>query len=158
MTEHAALYAPLRIEPGRSPRLMIFLFSVHTLAAVAVTAVPLPIWMQLGTGLLVALSLVLGFRLHIARNTAQAISSALWDEKGIWKLTLASGENLDARLLPDSVVTQPLIVLNFKTGSRWRSRSLVLPSDAVDSDLLRKLRVRLKLEYGRETNGGLHQL
>ena len=136
-------------------RLTIFLFVAHTLAAVAVTAVPLPLWVKLGTGLLVALSLVRGFRLHIARNTARAISSVLWDEMGVWKLTLASGESLDARLLPDSVVTLPLIVLNFKTNSRWRSRSLVLSSDAVDADLLRKLRVRLKLEYGKETNGGL---
>jgi toxin CptA len=113
-------------------------------------------WAQLGTGLLVALSLIHGIRLYVARNAPQAITSALWDEMGIWTLTLASGENLTARLLPDSFVTVPLIVLNFKTDFHWRSRSLILSSDTVDSGLLRKLRVRLKLEYGTEKNDGLH--
>ena len=151
MTNRSALYSPLRIEPGRSLRLTTFLCTAHALAAVAIIAVPLPIWAQLLAAVLLALSLVHGIRLHIVRNTDHAIKSALWDELGIWKLVLASGDCMDARLLPDSFVSLPLIVLNFRVGSRWRSFSLILTSDSIDADLLRKLRVRLKLEHGKDT-------
>lgn len=154
MSSHTALYAPLRIEPARSMRLAIALLAVHCLAVAAVVILPVPFWGRLGLGLVLLLSLGHGFRLHIVRNTSHAIHSVVWDELGIWRLTLASGETLDARLLPDSFVTLPLVVLNFNTNPRRRSRSLILSGDAVHPDLLRKLRVRLKLEYGKAAKDG----
>ena len=147
---HHAVYAPLRLDPGRSPRLAAFLLLVHGLALAALVITPLPLWLRLGLGLLLMAGLIYGFTLHIARGTPWAITRAVWDELGLWRLTLASGRTLEAQLQPDSFVTLPLVVLNFRTGPWWSRRSLILTGDAVDPELLRKLRVRLKLEYGRE--------
>lgn len=145
-----AVYAPLRLEPGRSPRLAAFLLLVHGLALVALMVAPLSLWARLGLGLMLVASLLHGHRLHIARDSPRAITRAVWDELGRWRLTLASGRTLEATLLPDSFVTLPLVVLNFRTGPWWSRRSLILAGDAMGAEPLRKLRVRLKLEYGRE--------
>jgi hypothetical protein len=59
-------------------------------------------------------------------------------------LTLASGRQVGARLLSNSFVSAPVVVLNFRRGSWWPC-SLVLTSDNMDPDLLRRLRVRLRL-------------
>lgn len=147
---HHAVYAPLRLEPGRSPRLAAFLLLVHGLALAALMAAPLSLWVRLGLGLVLVASLIHGHALHIARASPRVITRAVWDELGLWRLTLASGRTLEAQLLPDSFVTLPLVVLNFRTGPWWSRRGLVLTGDAVDPELLRKLRVRLKLEYGKE--------
>ncbi len=148
LPEHP-VYTPLRLQPGRSPRLTAFLLLVHCLALAVLTAVSLPLWAWVGLVLALMVSLIHGYALHIARGSPWAITRAVWDELGLWRLTLASGQTLEAQLLPDSFVTLPLVVLNFRAGPWWRRRSLVLSSDAMDTELLRKLRVRLKLEYGR---------
>ena len=149
LPEHP-VYAPLRLQPGRSPRLAAFLLLIHCLALAALTAAPLPLWARLGLGMALMASLTHGHVLHIARGSPWAITRAVWDELGLWRLTLASGRTLEAELLPDSFVTLPLVVLNFRTGRWWSRRSLILAGDTVDPELLRKLRVRLKLEYGKE--------
>jgi toxin CptA len=145
-----AVYAPLRLQPGRSLRLAAFLLLVHVLSLAALVITPLPLWLRLGLGLLLMASLIHGHGLHIARGSPRAITRAVWDELGLWRLTLASGRTLEAQLLPDSFVTLPLVVLNFRAGPWCSRRSLILSGDAVDPELLRKLRVRLKLEYGKE--------
>ncbi len=149
-TSQHAVYAPLRLQPGRSRSLAAFLLLVHGLSVAALVITPLPLWLQLGLGLLLMASLIHGYALHIFRAAPQAITTAVWDELGLWRVTLASGRTLEAQLLPDSFVTLPLVVLNFRTGPWWSRRSLVLAGDAMDPELLRKLRVRLKLEFGKE--------
>lgn len=144
------VYAPLRLRPGRSSRLAAFLLLVHSLAVAVLTATALPLWVRLGLVLALVASLIHGHALHVARDWPWAITGAVWDELGLWRLTLASGRTLEAELLSDSFVTLPLVVLNFRTGPWWSRRSLVLASDAMDREMLRKLRVRLKLEYARD--------
>jgi len=69
---------------------------------------------------------------------------AIWEPDGTWILTLVSGQQIEARLLPSTFVTPGLSVLNLRCG-RWRSRAMVLLPDSLDPDLLRRLRVRLRL-------------
>lgn len=68
----------------------------------------------------------------------------IWRSEGTWTLTLVSGEQVEARLLPSTFVTPRFLVLNLRCG-RWRFRVPVLVSDALELDLLRQLRVRLRL-------------
>jgi len=69
---------------------------------------------------------------------------AIWEPDGTWTLTLVSGKQVEARLLPSTFVTPGLSVLNLRRG-RWRSCAMVLLPDTLDPDLLRRLRVRLRL-------------
>jgi hypothetical protein len=138
------LYTPLRLVPGPSRLLAIVLLSVHGLALAIVLLLPLPWWGRVGLFLVTAASLYHGLWVHAWRRASAAIAEALWDERGQWHLTLVSGRRHDAQLQGDSFVTQPLTVLNFRTGPLGL-RSLVLTGDNMDADLLRRLRVRLNL-------------
>lgn len=82
---------------------------------------------------------------HVLHSVPWAIREALWDGEGVWTLYFASGTHCTATLEPDSLVTIPLIVLNFRIDS-WRWRSLILTTDNCDQEVLRRLRVRLRLE------------
>jgi toxin CptA len=136
--------APLRLRPAPSRSLGIGLALVHALAAVATALVPAPGWVKAAVTLALAVSLAHAFRGHVLRRAPDAVVEASWDEQGVWRLRLGCGAEETARLLPDSLVTVPLVVLNFATG-RWRRRSLVLPADALPPEARRRLRVRLRL-------------
>ncbi len=144
-----ALYSPLRLQPRSSRYLALFLFLAHGMAAVTLFVVPLPLWLKPALLIALAGSLQWSYRMQVSRSAHGAIVQAVWDGEGVWEITLRSGQQLEAVLLPDSFVTLPLVVLNFSTG-RWRRRSLVLTQDNTASELLRKLRVRLRLEYQDE--------
>lgn len=85
--------------------------------------------------------------LHVWRKFAWAIEEAIWDQQGIWTVTLVAGTKHTAKLAGNSLVTFRLVVLNFHLSSAWGQRSLVLTPDNCDAETLRRLRVRLNLEY-----------
>ena len=143
---HPRLYAPLRLQPGRSRLLAVFLLTIHVLALVALIPLPLEVWWKLAIvgGLLVDLGW--SYRLHAVKTSGSAIVEAVWDGEGIWQLSLGNGDQVEAVLLPDSVVTLSLVVLNFRGNGR--RRSLVLTIDNTDAEQLRRLRARLRVESG----------
>lgn len=116
---------------------------VHAAAAAAALALPVHWAVRGGLVLLTAAGLAHGLALHILRRAPWAVTGALWEPDGTWTLTLASGREVEARLLPSTFVTNALIVLNLRCG-RWRTCTLVLPGDSLDPDLLRRLRARLR--------------
>lgn len=92
--------------------------------------------------LLLALLISLGYGLatHARRFAPWAVRSAQQNAAGAWTLELVSGVEIgSARLLPTGFTGQQVAVLNFRTG-RLRHRTLVLASDAIDSEALRRLR------------------
>ncbi len=147
----APLYAPLRLRPGVSVQLMLYVWAIHLSALPGLMSVPLSPWLKVCMGVLLVSSLFRIHRRHIGRQSPQAIEEAIWDEQGTWRLRLASGDTLEADLLPDSFVTLSLVLLNFRVD-RFH-RSLILAPGALDRDTLRRLRVRLKLDYGKSGDG-----
>jgi toxin CptA len=148
-----ALQAPLRLAPRSSLKLALYLLLIHGAAAlILLSAVPSPPWLRLGLWVLLAGSLHWSWQMQVTHQAHAAIVQAVWDREGAWELTVRSGERVEAELLPDSFVTLPLVVLNFST-SRWRRRSLVLTADNTDPELLRQLRVRLRLEFHPSEDG-----
>ena len=135
---------PLRIRPGHSRLLAVFLLVTHALALAVVFAVPLSGYWRVGLAAVVLLSLSHAIGAQVLFLVPWAGREAVWRSDGTWTLTLVSGEQTDARLLPSTYVTQRLLVLNFRRG-RWRSSAMVIVPDALDPDLLRRLRVRLRL-------------
>ena len=67
-----------------------------------------------------------------------------------WRVRCADGWEGEARLLPSSLVTPALMVLNFHFPGVWqpwrRRRSLCLLSDSLDRDSARRLRVFLRFQ------------
>lgn len=135
--------SPLRLKPGPSRRLAVFLVLVYL--AVAAVSLALPVGWPVRAGLVLAAAggLVHGLAAHVLRSLPWSIVEAVWSPDGVWILFLANGREVEARLLPSSFVTSPLVVLNFRRAT-WRRDSLVLTPDSLDPELLRRLRSRLR--------------
>lgn len=138
-------WPPLVIRPRRSLGLAVFTTATHLLAAAAIW--PLPI----GAGrcvllLAVAASLVYLLHARVLGLAPWSIRAAAWLPDGSWRLTLVSGREITAGLLPSTFVSVPLVVLNFR--HRWQWRSLVLTRDSIDPEQLRRLRQRLRVRGG----------
>lgn len=139
------LYAPLILRPGFSRRLALYLLAGHGLALTALLPLPLPLGIRVAGILLILASLAYNALLHLWRRLPWAIREAVWDGLGVWHLEFPSGARVTAQLLPHSWVSLGLVILDFRL-SPWHRRALVLPADALPSDRLRQLRVRLRLE------------
>ncbi|MCB2263374.1 MAG: hypothetical protein LGR52_10655 [Candidatus Thiosymbion ectosymbiont of Robbea hypermnestra] len=135
---------PLRIRPRPSRILAVLLLVTHGAALSALVALPLDWYWRVGLGALVIASLVDTLGTQVLFTIPRGVREAIWGADGTWTLILVSGERVEARLLPSTLVTTRLLVLNFRCGL-WRFRALTLPPDALAPDLLRRLRVRLRL-------------
>jgi len=135
---------PLRVRPRTSRRLAVFLLTIHFAALAVVFALPLNGYLRTGLAASVLVALAYSVGVHILYLVSSAVREATWGSDGVWTLTLASGEQIEARLLPSTYVTGNLLVLNFRRA-RWWSRSLVLLPDSLDATLLRRLRARVRL-------------
>ena len=126
---------------------MAWALSLAHLAALAALCLPmtLPVAVRIPLALLVAWSLWRTLRRHAWLNAPEAVVRLVWAEDGLWTLVLRDGTSRSARLLEDSYLSVPLIVLRlgFLDGGH---RSVVLLGDMLDADTLRRLRVRLKLD------------
>jgi toxin CptA len=142
---------PLAIHPRLSPRLAAFVVLTHLIAAAAVGALP-GLWSLLLIP--VAASLAYQIAVHCLRRAPWSIRSLVWEADGTWHIPLVSGAEIQARLSPSTFVSVPLVVLCLRSGRlRLRRWSFPLFSDALDPDLLRRLRQRLRIEgTGREVD------
>ena len=135
---------PLRIRPGSSRRLAAFLLVAHGAAVAVAVSIPLDWYWRVVLVVVVLSSLLYALGAHYLYLIPRAVREATWGADGTWTLILVSGERVEASLLPSTYVTARLLVLNFRCG-RWQHRALVLPHDALDANLQRRLRVRLRL-------------
>jgi len=134
---------PLYLRPRLSLRLAAFIALTHAGAGACVVTLPIPWFWRVGGFCLIALSGVWQAFTHLWPRTPVAVREATWGEDG-WELTLGTGRRVSAGLAPSTFVGTWLVVLNFRCPS-WRRCSLVLTPDALDPDLLRRLRARLRL-------------
>lgn len=135
---------PLTIRPGASRRLAFFLLVVHGAVLAVAFAIPLDWYWRVVLVAVLLSGFLYALGVHFLYLVPWAVREATWGADGTWILTLVSGERVDARLLPSTYVTASLLVLNFRCG-RWQYRALVMLPDALDANLLRRLRARLRL-------------
>lgn len=138
---------PLLIEPRFSRRLAAFVVLTHAAAGTAVLALP-GAWRLLV--LAIAASLAYQLTVEVLRRAPWSIRSVLWQSDGTWRIRLVSDQELEATLSPSTFVSVPLIVLNLRLG-RLRRRALPLFSDALDTEQLRRLRQRLRIDGVRRS-------
>ncbi|MGD8497555.1 MAG: hypothetical protein PVG82_01515 [Chromatiales bacterium] len=134
---------PLILEPRVSVRLLGFLLLAHGLALAATLSSDLSVPVRAGLAVSIGVSLAYHWRCQVSRRHRCSILRIEWLSEGEWTLLLASGERCGAALLDSSIVLPWLLVLHFRCegGSRIHA---VLPSDALDPDLARRLRARLR--------------
>jgi toxin CptA len=142
---------PMAIRPVASRRLLGYVLLVHGSALAVVAVLPAHWAPRLALGLLVMASLVYGVWAQVLRRAPWSVVEAVWNDSG-WTLSTRAGRSEQARLLPSSYVGVGLVILNLRCG-RFRRRSLVLASDSVDADQLRRLRARLRIAGVRPANG-----
>jgi len=142
---------PLYLSPEHSVILFAFILGSHLAAMGVMFLLPLELWLQLLILSAIAASLIQAICNHVLRSNSTAIKSAEWNSEGEWTLLTANGNEVAVQLQATSYVQPWFIVLNFSI-SRFRRRSLILLPDAVDPDLLRRLRVRLKLLGAADAN------
>jgi len=142
MSDHRSR-PPLVIRPTPSWRITGFLLATHLVAAAVAIVLPVAWPLRAGLVLLIMASLIWLLWSQVLARAPWSIREAIWDEHG-WRLSLADGRVHEARLAPATYVGVGLLILNFRIG-RFGRRALVLTNDSIDPDILRRLRVRLRL-------------
>lgn len=151
---------PLHIELIPSRWLLISLIAIHSGAAVLVLLLETPWWIKI---VLLAMVLVSGvisvYKSGWVRGSAlgtqlllrwQPISRLIWQSDNDWQLSTGNGQDVLAQLLPSSTCQRVFVALNFRTEkSRWLDRyfSVVILADAIDPEIFRQLRVRLRTRF-----------
>ncbi|MBK8638372.1 MAG: hypothetical protein IPN92_08815 [Chromatiaceae bacterium] len=138
----------LVIRPGVSRRLALWVLIAHGLTLATVLFLPLALSGRAGLALAVLLGCALSLGGAVWHFWPWSLREAVWWPDGAWSLIQGDGRERDGRLLGSTYVSPALVVLNFRCG-RWRTASLVLLPDNLEADLLRRLRVRLRLEGAR---------
>jgi len=140
---------PLILRPEASFGILSFIFLLHAIASVFVVFfLPVPagvsgvVLLLLLVGLIVG-SLIYYYRLHISKGLKKSVIQASLDSRGFWEIQTAMKQTFQVELQSSSFVSLPLVVLNFRAQNR-KSYTLLLAADALDTDILRQLRVRLK--------------
>lgn len=135
----------LHIPIGVSKRLTLGLIAMHAFAGAMLWLSRLPLWLTLSAMLPLAGSLLF----YLRRSKAAIVSISIHPDCHC-ELQTKDGERHEAALLGTSFVAPYLTVLNLKPLGRRLARHVVIMPDAVDSEIFRKLRVRLKWRCGEK--------
>jgi hypothetical protein len=139
-------FPPLRLRPRCSRGLGLALVVLHLLAVAALWAVPLSGALRLLLLALVLASLAHGLWDRVLGRLPWSVREVRWSDQG-WSLRFYNGRWRTARLLPSTLVTPRLVVLNFRV--HWlRYHHLLLTEAVIGPERLRRLRVRLRIERG----------
>lgn len=138
---------PLILEPQPSRLLATALLVLHLGAIVTIFLLNGPPW--LGKLFLLGLMVFSGiyyWKRVIHAQHPNAIKRLTWRADGEWLLEFVSGETLAAELLPNAYVLPWLVVVGFRDKATRKVTRLALFQDAVNVDVYRNLRVRLRLQ------------
>lgn len=133
----------LVLQPSRI--LFLSVLTLFILAAACVWWLDLSLWVKL----ILSCALVVYFMWTnwraICLQGKKTVQSVQWNDT-VWRLSFAKGEEIDATLLPSSIVTRYLILLYLKSSQGKRFNVLLL-ADSASSDQLKRLRRRVLVEY-----------
>lgn len=138
--------SPLTLKPKRS-RIFVSLLIVGHIGAMALLApLVLPIELKITMAVMLLASLIITLQRQAGAPRAGNIATLVWKADGDWVIETVDGKSCKAQLQPSSSLHLWLVVLNFQSEENRRMRSVVLFPDALDAEVLRKLRVRLGVE------------
>jgi len=159
------LEPPLHIELTPSRRLLLLLLIMHGGAILFVLLFPVT-W-PIKVLFLMLLMISTFVSVHKTGWTRQvpvkwrlpqrwrSVSSLVWQGDNDWQLLFRDGHQVLAQLLPSSTCQAYFVSLNFRTEkSFWPDRylSVVIFPDAIDAEIFRQLRIRLRTRFVPEPN------
>jgi hypothetical protein len=131
-------------------RQLVFLLAVAHLGAIPCGfANALPLAVQCLVAVCAFLGAVRCIALHGSRRGARAVVALIWDQGGQWRLVQRDGKVLDVHLSHGACAHPRLLVLPFRTQSGHRL-CVLIASDTVSADDLRRLRARLRCGLPRD--------
>lgn len=136
---------PLRIERRFSRSLATAVLVVHVLAVVVVLPLDMAWWWKCLIAVAVIVQGVSTWRRHVSLAARGAVRAVLWKSEGEWQLMRVDGVTQIAQLRRASYVQPALVVLRFKIEGARRC-AVLLPSDGVEPEAHRRLRVGLRLQ------------
>lgn len=139
----------LRLSLKPSRQLAAGLTLGHLAAAGCVAIVPIPLWLKLLLGVMLAASLMQSLMREAWRIRPSSIVELQCEREGGVLVKTRSGKELTARVLGSSFVASYLTIVLLKPAASRRVRALVILPDAAEPALFRQLRVWLKWRVGR---------
>jgi len=136
--------APIELELRPSRRVAAFLFLTHAAALAAAASLHLSLELRAALAATVLTGFVVGFRRLVMREGRGALRRVTWSGEGRWRLRDGLGEEQDATLVGEPLVTPWLVVLRLR-GADGVTRAALLCADSADRDAQRRLRARLRL-------------
>ncbi len=134
----------IRITPGYSGSLAIYLLTIHMSALAVLLLLHLHLVFNTIFSIAICVSMIRYWRKDLLHQGRGGISYVRWSEDRGWLIRNGYGEEKLATLTPSTFLSQYLVLLGFSTVDSGIYR-LVLPSGAVDHDLMRRLRVLLRM-------------
>ncbi|EDZ67956.1 protein YgfX [Nitrosococcus oceani] len=137
--------APLYLKRYPSRTLVVYLVAVHGGVLALLPRLALSWELSILLSSAVIASFYLSLRGQALLLSSKAVVQIFWDSDNVWYLRRRNGREYIGKLLPGCFVGSRLVVLNFVLGAWWQRTSVVLLSDNVDPESLRRLRVRLRI-------------
>jgi toxin CptA len=135
------MYRHYKLRSSRSLTLLFGLFGVAS--QTSVWLLPLPYWVLLVLTVILSgwsgYSLLRDAKLRLGRS---CVAFRLEDKDEV-VLVLRNGSHLSGRVLPDSLVTPHVVILNIVLGEQRGRRSILILPDAMSAESFRRLRVVL---------------
>ena len=136
---------------GSSRILAAVLISMHAAAFVAVSVLPVPLWIRVTGDVLLLASAALMVRRYAFVKGSQACSRLRISKDGDCRLDLAADRVATGRLQSGWLASPLLIVAQVRCTGERLARKIVLLPDSSDADTLRRLRIFLRFAIARSS-------
>lgn len=136
--------AKLELHPSRM--MAALLLFMHAGALGCVSLLKMPWWAHIAMAVFFVVSFSLTYYHYVMLRSPKSIIRVS-EEKDRWSMQTRAGQILRGEVLGDSVVTNLVVVLNFKvnyaTSSKHKTFSVVVFADSVPASDFRRLKARL---------------
>ena len=134
---------PLRISIQPSRRLTLYLWLLHLLALLGVLLLPLPIIdKQLAVIFMLASASYYHYKYALYARRGQFKEVVL--KEAHCQIIVNNQRKFSAELKQRHFVSNLFVILSLSVRGRWLTQHLVLCRDAVDEDVFRQIKVRLR--------------
>ncbi len=130
----------IKINPVFSMWLASYLLAIHLAALLMLLPLQLPTPTSIILAISICISLTYYWKRDLLHRGRSSVNSAKWSKEGGWQIIDEGGEVQTVKLSQSSFISQYLVLLCFKTTGN-NTLILLLPEDAMDPGLMRRLRV-----------------
>ena len=134
---------------GTSRILAAILITMYGAAIVAMSVLPIPLWLRVAADVMLLASAVLNVRRYAFLKGSQACSRLRISKDGDCRLELPNDRVATGRLQSGWLASPLLVVARVRCNGERLARKIVLLPDSTDADTLRRLRIFLRFALVR---------